>query len=142
MESGTLNHWAECQAAVGRLTSNVAFLEKRKGKEDLTRPISSREPLWPCDVYADDVVVNVRVHLDTPADNNLFIDSLDTGKYMYTSKTQTEIAFLICVHIRHTVVGWGLLCLYRVANALSIDLLPAAVKSKIHCLFAVTIIIR
>lgn len=43
VESGTLNHWAvECQAAVGRLTFNVPFLEK-KGKEDLTRPISPRE---------------------------------------------------------------------------------------------------
>lgn len=38
MESGTLNHWAvECQAAVGRLTFNVPR------KEDLTRPVSTRE---------------------------------------------------------------------------------------------------
>lgn len=35
VESGTLNHWVvECQAAVGRLTFNVPFLEKKKRRLD------------------------------------------------------------------------------------------------------------
>lgn len=49
---------------------------RKKRKEDLTRPISTREAiLRPCEAYADDVVVHIRVHLHTPADSNLILIS-------------------------------------------------------------------
>lgn len=53
-----------------------AFFSKKR-KEDLTRPISTRELLLrPREAYADDVVVHIRVHLHTPADSNLLINFL------------------------------------------------------------------